>query len=116
MHLLLKWLINALGLMAVAYLYPGVHVAGFVAALVAALVLGLINAVIRPVLILLTLPINILTLGLFTFVINALLFWLVAEILQGFTVDGFVPALIGSILYSLITMAASWLVVPRAEK
>ncbi len=116
MHLLLKWLINALGLMAVAYLYPGVHVDGFVAALVAALVLGLINAVIRPVLILLTLPINILTLGLFTFVINALLFWLVAEVLRGFTVEGFVAALIGSILYSLITMAASWLVVPRPAK
>jgi putative membrane protein len=111
MTLILRWILNALALMAVAYLYPGVAVSGFFAALVAALVLGLVNAVIRPILILLTLPINILTLGLFTFVINALLFWFVAEIIKGFTVSGgFVAALIGSLLYSLITLLTSWLV------
>lgn len=110
MLLILRWLLNALALMAVVYLYPGVEVAGFFPALIAALVLGLVNAIIRPILIILTLPINILTLGLFTFVINALLFWFVAEIIKGFTVSGFMAALIGSVLYSLITLLTSWLV------
>jgi len=110
MLLILRWILNALALMAVAYLYPGVQVAGLFPALIAALVLGLVNAIIRPILIILTLPINILTLGLFTFVINALLFWFVAEIIKGFTVSGFMAALIGSLLYSLITLLTSWLV------
>jgi putative membrane protein len=108
--LLLRWLLNALALLAVAYLYPGVQVDSFFAAAMAALVLGLVNAVIRPILVILTLPVTIITLGLFLFVINALLFWLVAEIVKGFTVQGFVAALVGSLLYSLITLAVSWLV------
>jgi putative membrane protein len=108
--LLIRWILNALALLAVAYLYPGVHVDGFLAAVVAALVLGLANAVLRPILVILTLPVTILTLGLFLFVINALLFWLVAEVVKGFSVDGFVAALIGSLLYSLLTLLTSWLV------
>lgn len=108
--LLLRWLLNALALLAVAYLYPGVRVESFFAAAVAALALGLANALIRPILVLLTLPVTILTLGLFLFVINAALFWLVAQIIQGFAVQGFLAALVGSILYSLITLAVSWLV------
>ena len=108
--LLLRWLLSALALLAVAYLYPGVRVDSFFAAAMAALVLGLVNAVIRPILVILTLPVTIITLGLFLFVINALLFWFVAEIVKGFTVQGFLAALVGSLLYSLITLAVSWLV------
>ena len=82
--LLARWIVNAAALLLVAYLYPGVQVTSFFAALVAALALGLVNAVIRPVLVILTLPVTLLTLGLFLFVINALLFWLVAEVIRGF--------------------------------
>ena len=113
LSLLARWLLNAAALLLVAYLYPGVMVETFFAALIAALVLGLINAVVRPILVLLTLPVTILTLGLFLFVINALLFWFVAEIVQGFRVTGFAAALVGSILYSLITLVTSWLLFPR---
>ena len=108
-YLLARWAVNAAALLLVAYLYPGVSVESFFAALIAALVLGLVNAVIRPILIILTLPATLLTLGLFIFVINALLFWFVAEIVQGFRVTGFGAALLGSILYSVITLISSWL-------
>ena len=108
--LLLRWFLSALALLAVAYLYPGVRIDGFFAAVVAALVLGLVNAIVRPILVILTLPVTILTLGLFLFVINALMFWLVAEVVKGFTVTGFAAALIGSLLYSVITILVSWLV------
>lgn len=113
LSLLARWIINAAALLLVAYLYPGVTVESFFAAAMAALVLGLVNALVRPLLVLLTLPVTILTLGLFLFVINALLFWLVAEIVQGFQVTGFMAALIGSVLYSLITLVTSWLLFPR---
>jgi len=116
LKLVIHWLVNAAALLAVAYIYPAVHVSSFTAALIAALVLGLVNAVIRPILVILTLPVTLLTLGLFLFVINALLFWFVAEVVQGFAVTGFIGALIGSILYSLITLLAGWLLFPkRAE-
>lgn len=108
--LLLRWLLNALALLAVAYLYPGVRVESFFAAAVAALALGLANALIRPILVVLTLPVTIITLGLFLFVINAALFWLVAQVIKGFYVQGFLAALVGSILYSLITLVVSWVV------
>ena len=111
--LLARWVVNAAALLLVAYLYPGVAVASFFAAMIAALVLGLVNALVRPILVILTLPVTILTLGLFLFVINALLFWLVAEIVEGFRVTGFVAALVGSLLYSLITLVTSWLLFPR---
>ena len=115
LHLLARWIVNAGALLLVAYVYPGVQVRDFVAALVAALVLGLVNAVIRPLLVILTLPVTLLTLGLFLFVINALLFWLVAELVKVFAVTGFAAALIGSILYSLITLVTSWLLFPRRK-
>jgi putative membrane protein len=111
--LLVRWMVNAAALLLVAYLYPGVHVESFVAALVAALVLGLVNAFIRPLLVILTFPVTLITLGLFLFVINALLFWLVAEVVHGFAVSGFLAALVGSILYSLITLITSWLLFKR---
>lgn len=102
MGILINWVVSALAILAAAYLLPGVHVASFVAALVVALVLGIINAVLKPILLLLTLPINILTLGLFTFVINALIILLVANLVTGFSVDGFWWALIFSIVLSII--------------
>jgi putative membrane protein len=113
--LIARWIVNAAALLLVAYLYTGVAVESFFAAAIAALVLGLVNALVRPLLVLLTLPVTILTLGLFLFVINALLFWFVAEIVQGFRVTGFMAALIGSVLYSLITLVTSWLLFPRRK-
>jgi putative membrane protein len=113
MRLLLVWLINALSLLAVAYLLPSVTVASFYAAVMTALVLAVVNTVIRPVLVLVTLPINILTLGLFTLVINGMLFWFVASFVEGFRVTGFWSALLGALFYSVISTLASWLLVPR---
>ncbi len=107
--LLARWIVNAAVLLLVAYIYPGVQVDSFVAALLAALVLGLVNAIVRPILVVLTLPVTLLTLGLFLFVINALLFWFVAEVVHGFSVGGFWAALLGSILYSLFTLVTSWI-------
>ena len=110
LKLLLVWLINAVALIAVAYLMPSITVASFGAALVAALVLGLINAVVRPVLVLLTLPVTVLTLGLFIFVINGLLFWLVGTWLEGFDVGGFWSGVLGAILFSIVSWVLSALV------
>ena len=105
MRLLLVWLVNALALLALPYVFPWVKVDSFVAALIAALALGLINTLIRPLLILLTLPATLLTLGLFIFVINGLLFWWVGSFVDGFHVGGFWSGVFGAIVYSLI----SWL-------
>jgi len=104
MKLLLKWLLSAASLMFVAYLYPGVQVTSLSAALVAALVIGLFNAVLRPILVVLTLPVTVVTLGLFLFVINAFMFWAAAEVLKDFQVAGFGAALIGSLIYSALGM------------
>jgi len=104
MRLVIAWLINALALLALPYLFTSIHVDSFVTALVAALVLGLINTLIRPLLVLLTLPVTLLTLGLFLFIINAAMFYLAASLLSGLHVNGFVAALIGSLLYSLCAM------------
>jgi putative membrane protein len=101
MNILVRWLLLAAALLLVAHLYPGVQVTSFTAALLAALVLGLFNALLRPLLVLLTLPVTVLTLGLFLFVINALMFYFAASVLDGFHVNGFVAALIGSLIYSL---------------
>jgi putative membrane protein len=113
MRLLLGWAINALSLMALTWLVPAIRISGFGTALVAALVLGLLNALIRPILLLLTLPINLLTLGLFTFVINGALFWLSARFIEGFAVDSFGWAMVGAAVYSLISWAVSLLVTRR---
>ena len=102
MGLIVVWFINALALILVSYLLPGVHVAGFGSALIAALVLGLINTIVRPVLVLLTIPVTFLTLGLFLLVINGLLFWFVGSILKDFQVDGFAWAMLGAVVYSAI--------------
>ena len=107
MKLLIIWILNALALIAVASFVPGIRVDGFVAALVAAFLLGLVNALVRPILLLLTLPVTLLTLGLFIFVINGLLFWLVGSVLRGFVVDGFWHGVLGAVLYSIFTWALS---------
>lgn len=105
MRLLLIWILNALALIAVANFVPGIHVEGFTAALVAAFLLGLVNTLIRPLLLLLTLPVTLVTLGLFIFVINGLLFWLVGSVLRDFIVDSFWHGVLGALLYSLFTWA-----------
>ena len=101
--LLLVWILNAVALLVVAYILPGITVASFGSALIAALVLGLLNAVVKPLLILLTLPLTIVTLGLFLLVLNALVFWFAGSILKGFQVDGFWWAVIGAIVYSIVS-------------
>jgi putative membrane protein len=116
LKVLIVWLINTVALVAVAYLLPGVSVASFGSALVAALILGLVNTVIRPILILLTLPATILTLGLFIFVINGLLFWFVGSFIQGFVVAGFWWGVLGAIVYSLISWLLAGLVLHTAAK
>ena len=105
MKLIFNWRLSAGALLAVAHLYAGVTVTSFTSALIAAAVLGLLNAIVRPILVLLTLPVTIITLGLFLFVINALMFWVAASLLTGFEVRGFVAALIGSLIYSVLQLA-----------
>lgn len=105
MKLIIKWLFSAAAMLAVAHLYSGVVVSSFTAALIAAAVLGALNTIVRPVLVLLTLPVTLVTLGLFLFVINALMFWAAASMLSGLHVTGFVAALIGSLIYSLLQLA-----------
>lgn len=105
LELIIRWIFFALALLFVAWVVPGISLAGFFPALWAALVIGIVNIVIRPVLFLLTLPINILTLGLFTFVLNGLLFWFVGNIVPGFMVSGFWAAFFGSILLSIISIS-----------
>ncbi|MFA6006211.1 MAG: phage holin family protein [Candidatus Paceibacterota bacterium] len=105
--IILRWVLNALALLLVGYLVPGVTVSGFMTALVLVVVFGIINVTIKPLLVLLTLPINILTLGLFTLIINALLFWFVATFIKGFAVENFLAAFLGTLLYSVITTLVS---------
>jgi len=107
LRLLLIWSLNSLALIAVASFVPGIHVDGFVAAFVAALVLGLVNTLIRPIFLVLTLPVTVLTLGLFILVINGLMFWFAGSILRGFIVDGFWPAVMGALLFSIFSWALS---------
>jgi putative membrane protein len=102
LKLIAKWLLLASALLFVAYVYHGVEVNSFGAALLAAFVIGLFNAVVRPILVVLTLPVTVVTLGLFLFVINALMFWGAAELLDGFGVRDFVAALVGSLIYSVL--------------
>ena len=104
MKLLLTWLLHATALLALTHLYAGVQVSGFGAALAAAFLIGLLNLIVRPVLVVLTLPVTFVTLGLFLFVINAALFWAAATLLDGFGVAGFGAALLGSVIYSVLGM------------
>jgi putative membrane protein len=114
-RLLIVWLINAVALLAVPWLITSIHIDSFAAALLAALLLGLVNTVLRPVLVLLTLPVTILTLGLFIFVINGLLFMLVAAFVPGFHVAGLLSAMLGAVLYSVVSWLLSALLMARSS-
>ena len=103
MHFIIRLIVSAFALLLVAHLVPGITITGLYPALIAAFFLGLLNAVIRPILIILTLPITILTLGIFIFIINATLFLFVSSFVDGFYVAGLLPALIGSILVSIVS-------------
>lgn len=115
MRLLLTWLINAAGLFVLPYMMQSVHVDSVGTALIAALVLGLVNTLIRPLLVLLTLPVTVLTLGLFIFVINGVLFWAVAHLIDGFRVAGLGSAILAALLYSVISWALSSLLLKNNE-
>ena len=115
MRILLVWLINAVALFALPYVFPWVKVDTFWTALIAALVLGLINTLIRPLLVLLTLPVTVVTLGLFIFVINGLLFWWVGSFVDGFHVSGFWSGVFGAIVYSLISWLLASLLLRRRD-
>ena len=109
MRILIVWLINTVALLVLPYLMTSIRITGFWTALIAALVLGLVNALIRPILVVLTLPVTLVTLGLFIFVIHGLLFWLVSRMVEGFYVSGFWAAIGGALLYSIISWALSTL-------
>ena len=116
MRLLLHWILSATALWIVAHFVPGIYVSGPKAALIAALVIGLINATLGLLLNIITFPLTILTLGLFWFVINALMLELAAKFVDGFQVRGFIPALIGAVLMSLVSSVLQWIVMPKRER
>jgi putative membrane protein len=103
MVLIAKWFISAVSLLAAAYLLPGITVASFYIALIVALLLGLLNAVIRPILVVLTLPVTIVTLGLFIFIINGAIFWFLATFIEGFAVDGLLWGVVGALTVSVFS-------------
>lgn len=107
MALLARWLINACALLVIANVIPGVHVSTFYAALIAALVLGLVNALIRPIIFLLTLPVTIMTLGVFSLLINAFMVWFVGTIVKGFSVEGFAPAFLAALVLWVVSVATN---------
>ena len=109
-RIITKWFISALSLLLAAYLVPGIEVEGFYIALIVAVVLGIVNIVLKPIFLILTLPVNILTLGLFTFVVNALLFWFVASFVDGFRVEGFIAAFWGALIVSVGSFLANKIV------
>ncbi len=109
LQLLIKWLVNAISLLVVAYVVPGFHVAGFMSALIAALVVGLVNGTLGAVLRFFTWPLRILTLGLLTWIISAAMLLLSARLVDGFTIDGFIPALIGSLVLAIVSALLGWL-------
>ncbi|HEY7804525.1 MAG TPA: phage holin family protein [Orrella sp.] len=110
MMLIVVWILNAVALLAVAFVLPGIVIGSFWSAMLAALVLGLLNTLVKPLLILLTLPITVVTLGLFLLVLNALVFWLAGSLFKGFQVEGFWWAVAGAILYSVISSLFSMLI------
>ncbi|MDP5009523.1 MAG: phage holin family protein [Glaciimonas sp.] len=113
MRLLITWLINAAALFAVPYLMQSVTVDSVITALIAALLLGLVNTLIRPILMILTLPATVVTLGLFIFILNGLMFWLVTKLVPGFHVAGFWSAIGGAIVYSIISWALTTLLIRK---
>jgi putative membrane protein len=110
MKILLHVLVVAVALLAAAYTIPGIEVASFYVALISAVIIGLLNLVIRPILFVLTLPITIITFGLFALVLNALIFWFAASFMEGFDVAGFLPALLGSLVVSLASAVSGKLI------
>lgn len=116
MSLIARLIVNAIALILVAYLIPGVHVSGIGGAVVAAIILGIVNAVLKPILVILSLPLEILTLGLFTFVINAVLFYLVAKLGIGLSVDGFGAAFLGALVLSIVSFILSSFVAATAKR
>ena len=113
--LLLRWVLNAFALWVVSEIVPGIHADGVTATFVAALVLGILNALVRPVVLLLTLPINLMTLGLFTFVINAFMLEMTTAFVRGFSIDGFGPAVLGAVLLSLVSFALNAFMTDRGR-
>lgn len=111
----IRLVVSAFGLWLAAEVVPGVYVAGVGTLLIAALLLGVVNAIVRPVLILLTLPITLVTLGLFLLVVNAAMLGLVALFLPGFTITGFFPALLGALVVSIVSWFAAWFIGPRGR-
>lgn len=109
---LVNWILSAIAILITANVVPGFKVDSFTTALIVALVLGIVNAVIKPILLILTLPINLITFGLFTFVINATLILLVSQFVKGFTVVGFVPALIAAVILWLISLVINFVLFP----
>jgi putative membrane protein len=105
----IRWIINAVLLMLIPYVVPGVEMKNFGTAMVAALVLAFVNALIKPILVLLTLPINLLTLGLFILVINGLMFWLVSAVVKGFQISGFWPAFFAALVFSIFSIGLNYL-------
>lgn len=110
MSFIIRLLINTVTLLLLAYYLPGIEVGSFTRALIAAIILGLVNAIIRPILMLLSTPIRFLTLGLFTFIINAVLIWLVAYVVDGFTIDGFYPALVAAIIMWMVSLITNFFI------
>jgi len=109
MSLIIKLLVNALSLIITANVIKGIHLYSFTSAIWAALILGLVNMVIRPIMLIITLPINVLTLGLFTLIINALMLWITSQLVSGFVIDSFFAALIGAIVLSIISTILSFI-------
>lgn len=116
LHLIIKLLITALSLLAVSALFAGIEVISLYIAIITALILGIINVTLKPVLVILTLPINLLTLGLFTFVINGFFFWFVSSFVQGFDVSGFLVAIVGAAVVSVFSYLGNTLVAKGATK
>ncbi len=116
MKLLFGWVLNALALLGVAYFVPNIHVADFTTALIAALVIGLVNMLIKPILVILTLPITILTLGLFILVINGVLFYGVGHVLQGFEVKTLTSGFVGALVYSVLSWILTAIVIDNEKE
>lgn len=116
LYAIIRWVINALILMIIPFLVSGVEIVSFYIALITALVLAFVNALIRPIILVLTLPINVLTLGLFTLVINALMFWFVSSFVKGFDIAGFWPAFWAALIFSVFSMIINFFVDKQPEK
>ncbi|MBM3343629.1 MAG: phage holin family protein [Betaproteobacteria bacterium] len=116
MRLVLVWMINAAALFALPYIFKSIQIDSFTTALIVALILSILNTIVRPILFLLTLPITILTLGLFIFVLNGLMLWFAASFIDGFFIAGFWPAVFGAIVYSVISWAAASFILGDKKK